>query len=237
MSLNDVDVVVLAGGLGTRLRSVLDEEGLPKVLAPVAGRPFLAFLLDWLEGFGARRVVLCLGHRAERVTAWLSEQPPRRCEVVTVIEPRPLGTAGAVFFSRPRLQGDPVLIMNGDTFVDADLGAMLAVHRQGKTGATMLCTRVDDPGRYGRVDVDERGLVSAFVEKSPEATGPGLINAGLYLFDRALLDQLAAAAGPSLERDVLPALVPGRLQTHVYEGAFIDIGTPESFALAPRVIS
>ena len=69
MSLNDVDVVVLAGGLGTRLRSVLDEEGLPKVLAPVAGRPFLAFLLDWLEGFGARRVVLCLGHRAERVVS------------------------------------------------------------------------------------------------------------------------------------------------------------------------
>ena len=236
MSLHGIDIVVLAGGQGTRLRSALDE-GVPKVLAPVAGRPFLAFLLDWLDRFGAGRIVLCLGYRADRVTAWLAEAAigPDRADVS--IEPRPLGTAGALAFARGHLRTGTVLVINGDTFADADLIALADAHCRFGTGATMLCTRVEDSDRYGRVELDEDGRITEFVEKA-QATGPGLINAGLYLFDIDILDRLPRdEIAVSLERELLPSLVAaGRLRAHVYQGAFLDIGTPESLALAENLL-
>lgn len=235
-SLSDVDTVVLAGGLGTRIRAVLGD--VPKVLAPVGGRPFLDLLLDWLRGFGARRVVLCLGHLGDRVVAHLNDHPgiAAGLEVVPVIEPAPLGTAGAVRHVRPHLSSDPVFVLNGDTFLDADLAGFVAGHRAAGRPISLLCAEVDSVARFGSVEVDGRGLLRRFVEKDAAGDRPGLINAGMYLFSAQALELLMACDGPSLERDLLQRQPTGTIRAEIVRGRFIDIGTPDSLAMAPQVI-
>ncbi|WP_448207973.1 nucleotidyltransferase family protein [Azospirillum sp. sgz302134] len=232
-ALAGIDVAVLAGGLGTRIRDVLGDT--PKVLAPVAGRAFLGHLLDRLTGFGARRVVLCLGHLSDRVTAWLARgDVDGALDVTCRIEPRPLGTAGALAHARDALRSDLVLVLNGDTFVDADLGAFVAAHRTSKAEASVLCVAVEDAARYGRVEVDSDGRIRRFVEKAP---GRGTVNAGVYLVSAAFLDRFVAAGATSLERDVLERAPAGTLYAHVVQARFIDIGTPESLAAADDVLA
>ncbi|NYZ15429.1 NTP transferase domain-containing protein [Azospirillum sp. RWY-5-1] len=228
-----VDIAVLAGGLGTRIRGVLGDT--PKVLAPVGGRAFLGHLLDRLAAAGAQRVVLCLGHLADRVTGWLDANPaPPGLTVVCGIEPRPLGTAGALAHLRSSFHSDPVLVLNGDTFVDADLAAFRAAHGRSGAEASVLCVAVEDAARYGRVEIGADGRIQRFAEKQP---GSGTINAGVYLFSAALLDRIVADGAVSLERDVLERAPPGTLNAHVTTGRFIDIGTPESLAAAADVIA
>lgn len=231
-ALANIDVAILAGGLGTRIRGVLGDT--PKVLAPVAGRAFLGHLLDNLAGYGAQRVVLCLGHLADRVTAWLARGDTKHSlDVVCQIEPRPLGTAGALRFVRNELRSDLVLVMNGDTYVDADLRAFVASHRLSGAGASILCVEVEDAARFGRVEIAPDQRVTRFTEKAP---GPGTINAGIYLFSASFLDGIAASGATSLERDVLEALPPGTLNAVVTRGRFTDIGTPESLASAASLL-
>lgn len=229
-----LDVFVIAGGLGTRIGPVLGDT--PKLLAPIAGKPYLAYLLDWLRRFGAKRIVLGLGHRAAAVTDFLDRNRRADLDVATVIEPRPLGTAGAIRFARPHLRSDPVLIMNGDSFADADLCAFLDHHRRAAAKATLLCVEVDDAGRYGRVDIDDTGRIRGFIEKDPHFHGASAVSAGVYLFSAALLDQIAAGPAASLEREVFGGAPPGTFAAFVGRFAFIDIGTPDSLRLAERVI-
>lgn len=226
----NVDIVVLAGGGGTRLGSVLGDA--PKIMAPVGGRPFLEYLLRWLIGQAAARVVLALGHRAEPVLAYLETHRSPPLEVLTVVEPRPLGTAGAVGFALPCLRSDPVMVMNGDTVVEADLAAFVASHRKAGAAAAVLCARVRDPHRYGRVEIDSSDRIARFEEKSSTAAAPSWVNAGVYLFDRTILERIARLEHGSLERDVLEAMSPGSIHACRTEGRFLDIGTPESLALA-----
>ena len=229
MSLAGIDVAVLAGGLGTRVAGVLGDT--PKVLAPVEGRPYLAWLLDWLKGFGTRRVVLCLGHLAGKVQAWVADHPRTDMEIVTSVEPAPLGTAGGLRHARALLGSDPVLVMNGDTFVAADLGALLRRHRDARADITILCAEVEDAGRYGRVELDADRRIGRFAEKEP-GSGRGLINAGVYLLSAVALDRIAAGGARSIEREIFMAEGPGRISAEVTQGAFIDIGTPESLSEA-----
>lgn len=222
-----IDVVILAGGLGSRLRPVMADR--PKVLAPVGGTPFLAHLLDWLALANPAQVVLCLGHLGDMVVEWLATQPPRPFPVVPVIEPQPMGTAGALRFARRHLHSDPVLVMNGDTILDADIDALLAIHRSTAPQATLLCAPVTDTSRYGSVITDGEGRVVAFLEKSG-ANGAGLVSAGALLLSGTVLDAIADGEQKSIEHDVLPHL--GHIRTMVHTGRFLDFGTPESFSQA-----
>lgn len=232
--LASVDVAVLAGGLGTRLRSVLGET--PKILAPVAGRPFIDHLLLWLASHGARRVILCLGVRADLVLEHLTKQNVAGLEIIPSVEPHPLGTAGALRLALPQLRSDPALVMNGDTFIDADLAAFVAAHREARAKASVLCAQVPSTARYGRLDIADK-RITRFAEKDAAQTGPGPINAGLYLFSRRWLIDFARSGGDSLERDIFAKAPPGSFDAVPADGAtFIDIGTPESFAQAEAVI-
>jgi NDP-sugar pyrophosphorylase family protein len=230
-----LDVLVIAGGLGTRIQSALGDT--PKLLAPIGGRPYLAYLLDWLRRFGAKRIVLGLGHRAQAVIDFLDRTKSSYGDltVVTVTEPEPLGTAGAVRFARPHLRTDPVLVMNGDSFADADLCAFVAHHRRVRAKATLLCAEVDDSGRYGRVELDGEGRIRGFIEKDPDFHGRSTVSAGVYLFSAALLDEIAGGGAVSLERDVFGRAASGSLDAFAGPFAFIDIGTPESLKLAEGV--
>jgi NDP-sugar pyrophosphorylase family protein len=233
--LDSVDIFVLAGGLGTRIRPVLG--GLPKLLAPIAGRPYLSYLLDWLARFGARRVVLGLGYQASAVVEHLRSYPANEIEITTTVEPRPLGTAGAVRFARSAVHSDPVLIVNGDSFVDANLCEFLEHYRAAKTVGSILCAEVENAGRYGRVEVDAAGRIRDFIEKAPTFSGRAFVNAGVYLLSASLLDDIASSESTSLERDVFEQLPSGSLAAFTGHFRFIDIGTPESYARAGRIFS
>lgn len=231
LRLSEIDIAVLAGGLGTRLAGAVP--GLPKVLAPVAGRPFAEHLIDWLASQGAKRIVFLLGHRAEMVTDHLGRHKRAGIEFDWSIEPEPLGTGGALAFAAPQFRSDPVLVVNGDTFVDADLAAFCAAYAK---PATMLAVEVDDAGRYGRLDIAD-GRVRRFVEKDPAFKGTAAINAGLYLLSRDLIGGIATGHPVSLERDVFERLAPGTIAAPIDAKArFVDIGTPESWQGAASIV-
>ncbi len=232
--LNEIDVVVLAGGLGTRIKDTLGDT--PKLLAPIGGHAFLDILIARLRRFGARRLILGLGHLAGKVTAHLETNPPAEIDIVTAVEPEPLGTAGALRFVMPKINTDPVLVMNGDSFIGADLCVFADAHRQSGAELSILCAEVPDTAAFGRLDISPEGRVLAFSEKSPDSSGPGVINAGVYLFNAAMLERINALAGPSLERDVFQALAPETIHAVTSDATFIDIGAPEDLARAEDVL-
>jgi NDP-sugar pyrophosphorylase family protein len=228
--LNGVEAIVLAGGLGTRLRSVVGDT--PKVLAPVDGTPFLDLLLARLADLGAGRAILSLGYRADAVVDHLkTHSSPLPVEIV--IEPEPMGTAGGVRLAAKRATTDPVLVINGDTWVEADYGAFLTSHRQGRHSGSILCAKVEDARAFGRIEIGGDGIISRFAEKNLQLTGPGIVSAGVYLFGRTALAALEATPGPSLENDFFAGFAPGRVHGYIGETvSFIDIGTPAGLALA-----
>ena len=220
-----VRALVLAGGLGTRLRPVVPD--LPKVLAPVAGVPFLAHVLGWLQRWGVREVVLCLGYRAEQVIAAAPGLAAPDQRLHFSVEPEPRGTAGALRLARG-WAGERVLVLNGDSLPALDLGAMVAAHLARGCPGTLAAARVPDGTRYGTLEVADDGRVRAF--RAAGTPGPALVNAGVYLLEPAGWPHLEA--GDSLERDVLPRMAAaGALAAFAGDVGFADMGTPEGYRL------
>jgi NDP-sugar pyrophosphorylase family protein len=228
-----LEAAILAGGLGTRLRGVLDDR--PKVLAPIAGRAFLDHLLEALASAGIARVVLCLGYMADKVIQHLQQNPPP-LPVEWVEEPVPMGTGGALRFARDSLHAGTVLVINGDTWLGFDLQDFAAAFVASGAEGALVYAEVPDCGRYGRLELDSSGRIKAFHEKDAGFHGAGAINGGVYLLSAPLLDRLAAGDARSLERDFLEKLPSGNLLAYRAAGLFIDIGTPESLAQAATVV-
>lgn len=224
-----VPAAILAGGLGTRLRPRVAH--VPKVLAPIQGRPFVTFILDQLAKASLRRILLLTGHRAAMVEAALGNRHgPLRLEYSR--EENPLGTGGAIRHALNRLDAQTILLMNGDSYCSVNLPALHAQHRRSRADLSMVVTRVADAGRFGEVRLRADGAVGGYTEKTGHST-PGLINAGIYMVQRSLLDELPAEAPCSLERDWLPRWIAARnVAAFPTEGPFLDIGTPESYATA-----
>lgn len=227
-ALAGTDVLILAGGRGTRLQAVPGD--VPKPLRPVRGRPFLSYLLDQVRKAGARRAVLALGYKPEAFRDFVREESSDLFEVEISVESEPLGTGGAMRAALPRLSTESVLAMNGDSYVDADLGRLAAAHRTRKARFTILLAKVDDASRYGGVEIDADGAVLRFVEKG--RSGPGLVNAGLYLLRRGAIEEIPAGRVVSLEREVLPAQIGRGFYAESGDFPFLDIGTPESYRAA-----
>jgi len=232
-SLSDITAVILAGGLGTRLRSVVADR--PKVLAEIHGRPFLSHLLDQLAEAGVTHAVLCTGHLGEQVQAAFGDTYGS-LQLAYSQEPSPLGTAGAVRLALPLCKSDPVLVMNGDSFCHADLGAFWEWHSARGADGTLLLTEVPDAARYGQIRVDHNGRVLRFDEKGA-ATGPGWINAGIYLLSQRLIQTIPAREAVSIERQMFPAWLDSDLYGFKSDGRFLDIGTPESYAAAEEFVA
>lgn len=227
-----IDALILAGGRGTRLQSVVSD--VPKPLAPVGGRPFLDYQLAALARSGSiGTVVLSLGFQAEKVVDHCTRNPPP-LPVTFVTEKEALGTGGGVRFALGSTSARHVLVINGDSMFDWDVPALSAAHEGSGLDATLALVEVDDVGRYGTVTLDD-GRIGSFVEKS-RASGPGLINAGFILFERSILEALPGGAY-SLEQDVLVDLAQwGRLGGVGFRSDFIDIGLPETYAAAGNVV-
>ncbi len=225
-----IPVAILAGGLGTRLRASIGERS--KVIAEVNGRPFLAHLLDQIARFGFRDVVLCVGWQADAVEAALgARHGPLRLRYSR--EAAPLGTGGALRLALPLLDGPAAMVMNGDSYCDADFAAAWAWHRERRAAATLVLVEMADSSRYGRVEIDGNDAICRFMEKQEGSTA-GWINAGIYLLERARIESIAADRALSFERDVLPGWVGAGLLGYRTQADFIDIGTPQSYSAASR---
>jgi D-glycero-alpha-D-manno-heptose 1-phosphate guanylyltransferase len=224
-------VAILCGGLGTRLRAAVADR--PKALAPVAGRPFLAWLLDLLDLHGFSRVVLCTGFQAGQIEAEFGASH-QGLQLRYSAEPTLLGTGGALRHALPQLESENILVVNGDSYCCTDLGRFWRDHVDSRAAASMLISQVVDSRRYGSVQLNSAGLITAFQEKTA-CTGPGWINAGVYLANRALLQAIPPGRACSLEREIFPAWIKLGLRGVKSDSPFVDIGTPDSYAGANRM--
>jgi D-glycero-alpha-D-manno-heptose 1-phosphate guanylyltransferase len=219
--------IILAGGLGTRLRSILSD--CPKVLAPVGGKPFLGYLLQYLASQGVQEVILSVGYLAHQVKAFAPIAATWNLQVRIVQETAPLGTAGAARLASSGLL-KPFLLVNGDTLFLVDISALEKAHRQSAALATMCLRHMTDVSARGRVEIDTNGLIQNFQEKT-QIQGNALANGGIYLFEPGALDIVPEGKPASLETDLFPKLASmGKLAGFVQDAYFCDIGTPESLA-------
>jgi len=221
-----MEAIVLAGGLGTRLRQMVPD--FPKPMAPVAGRPFLEILLASLASKGFRRVILSLGYMAEKVVSHLGDSFAGM-DLVYEIEQTPLGTGGAVRHALTRCESDHVFVFNGDTYLDLEV-ADVETQWQTHHAPIIVAREVPDTARYGRLNT-AHGRILGLLEK--DEAGPGLINAGCYVLPTDILDEFALGQTFSLESDFLANVVNmERFNLFVTNGHFIDIGVPEDYARA-----
>jgi D-glycero-alpha-D-manno-heptose 1-phosphate guanylyltransferase len=224
----DITVLILAGGLGTRLERALPN--LPKSLAPIHREPFLNHLVDQIDEAGFKKVILCTGYLGELVHEKFGDFF-RGLSLIYSREKESLGTAGALRLAVPLIKSDLCLVMNGDSYIDIDLNHFLRWHLSHDFKASIVLIRKKTPGRYGTVQIDNHGNIKSFCEKS-DHKGACWINAGVYLFPRSLLKSLPAGRMLSLERQVIPFWLKHKIGGYRSQAKFIDIGTPASLKKA-----
>ncbi len=225
--------IVLVGGEGTRLRPLTNST--PKPALTLVDRPFLAYMIEWLAGHGVTEVVLACGFLPDVLRAALSGEEDRAgVRIRYAVEPKPLGTAGAIRFAADEL-GDELddcfLALNGDVLTDLDLSALLRAHEEWGAAATIGLHPVEDSSAFGLVSSGGGGEVLEFLEKTGERK-PGEVNAGMYVLRRSVLELIPSGENVSIERDVFPRLVGNRLHGLLLEGYWMDIGTPERYLQA-----
>ena len=223
-----MQALILAGGEGTRLRPLTST--VPKPVVPLANRPFISFMIEWLRRHGVEDVILSCGFMADEVRAVLGEGDALGIRLRYVEEPRPLGTGGALRYAGELLE-ECFLMLNGDVLADFDLDAQIRQHERTGARATIALVAVEDPSAYGLVKRNPDQSVSEFLEKpSPDEIDTDLINAGAYVLERSVLDEMApAGSNISIERDVFPTLVDRGLYGFEASGYWLDIGTPYGY--------
>lgn len=222
--------IILAGGLGTRLRSAVPD--LPKCLAPVAGRPFLFHVINYLRSQGVNDFIFSLGYKHELIVDYL-EKDFATLSYKTVIEEEPLGTGGAIRMAATHAQAAQLVVTNGDTLFRANLQAMINIHTAHNAACTLALKPMQDFDRYGVVETDPEGRITAFREKQQYKTGT--INGGFYLIDREALLTAELPDKFSFEKDYLEArYATGNLYGIAQDNYFIDIGIPEDYHQAQQ---
>ena len=227
--------IMLAGGKGTRLRPLTIHT--PKPIVPIFERPFLHYQLDLLKQVPEiDEVILSLNYQPRRIEEIFGNGDEAGLKVRYVVEPAPLGTGGAVRYAGASLR-ESVVVFNGDVLTNVDLAAVLKLHRERKAKATIVLTPVENPLAYGLVETDEAGNVLRFLEKpKPEEITCNTINAGIYVLEPDTFDRIPTGENWSIERRYFPSLIE-RGETfvaYIYDGYWIDIGTPEKYTQVHR---
>src|ERR1700719_4020603 len=232
MAEENIPAILLVGGKGTRLQTVLSSK--PKPLALVGNVPFLQLLVMQLRSQGVRRMIMSTGYLADQIEEAFGDGRLWNSHIQYSKESQPLGTAGAVKFAERHLeQSTDFLVVNGDSFMDIDIPEFIRFHCQHRGVVSMAVREVPDAARYGTVHLDAFKRIIGFSEKTGNRS-PGIINAGVYMFKRAVLEQIPQ--GPSsLEKDLFPRLLREGMYAFEQDGMFIDIGTPEDYARAQEL--
>ena len=231
--MHDVKAILLVGGLGTRLRSVVSSRS--KVLASIGQKPFLELLVQQLGSQGIRRLVMCTGYLGNQIESTFGDGSNWGVSIEYSREDSPLGTAGAIRQARHYLHDLPkFLVLNGDSFLEVDFDDLLSFHRGHGRVATMAVLPLEDPSRYGTVCIDADGRITSFAEKSGNQE-PGLINGGVYVFSCAIWNYISAGF-VNLETEVFPQLLDHGMYARQLHGMFIDIGTPADYTRAQQLL-
>ena len=233
MTENYIEAIILAGGKGTRLKSVLDDR--PKPMAIIGGKPFIEWILLMLRRQSIQRAVICTGHLGEMIEPHLGNGQNIGMKIAYARDPFPLGTGGAVRNALGKTRSKHILVLNGDSYLRVNISSFLKAHLALNARASITLVQVEDSSRYGSVKVNKDGQVLAFLEKSPRKQS-GLINAGIYLLERNVVKEIPEGKTISLEREIFSDLIGKGLYGVLYDGPFIDIGTPESFSKAEKIL-
>src|SRR5437660_1366605 len=229
--------ILLAGGKGTRLRPLTIHT--PKPIVPIFDRPFLHYQLDLLKQVPEiDEVILSLNYQPRRIEEIFGDGGESGLGIRYVVEPAPLGTAGAVRYAGESLR-ESVVVFNGDVLTEVDLGSVIALHRSRKAKATIVLTPVENPSAYGLVETDEAGNIRRFLEKpSADQITCDTINAGIYVLEPDTFDRIPKDTPWSIERSFFPSLVERSepFIAYVNRGYWIDIGTPEKYMQVHRDI-
>jgi len=223
------DIIILAGGLGTRLREAV--HNIPKAMAPVNGRPFLEYQLDFISHFGFKRVILSTGYLSSSIENHFGNSY-RNLELVYSFETEPLGTGGAVKRSFEKVKTSNALILNGDTLFRINLDQFFQKHIEDLSKVSIALRNVPDASRYGMVECNQQGSIIAFKEKSEESV-PGYINGGIYLIRTKYFRSLALPDKFSLEKEMFAKMQdPEIFKAQIFNEYFLDIGIPEDYLRA-----
>jgi D-glycero-alpha-D-manno-heptose 1-phosphate guanylyltransferase len=219
-----MNAIILAGGKGSRLRSVIKHK--PKPLAEVCGRPFLEYLLLYLKKWGIKDIIMAVGYKKNYIMDYFGNGKKWDVRISYSIEQKPLGTAGSLKKAIKSLKDKNILVLNGDSFFDLKLRDFMTFHDKHGGIGTISLTPLNRPKRYGSVNIDPLGRIQGFYEKRGGAKT--LINAGIYLFNKKI-SRFIPKGKVSLEKEIFPRLVSKGLFGFFSNGYFVDIGTPESY--------
>ena len=227
-----MDVIILAGGMGTRLREVVSD--VPKPMAAIKGKPFLEYLLNWLSDYSSvRRFILAVGYKSEVIVNYFG-QSFNQIPIVYVNEHEPLGTGGAILNALKTCDSDNVLIINGDTYFPIDINRFEEFHQSNKKPISGALKKMKDFDRYGTVEILQDSIVK-FNEKT--YCEEGLINGGIYIVNKNWLEQEKYPSKFSFEKDVLEKNAnKGLLAGKIFEDVFVDIGIPEDYNKAALIV-
>lgn len=218
----NLDVLILTGGQGSRLRSVVSDR--PKTMAPLNGRPFLDLLIEYVSGFGFRRFILCVGYMAEYIIEYYSAGTANSNEIMFSTETIPLGTGGAVKNAERLIAGDSFLVLNGDSFCPVDFPAFVAFHTRNRSLVSIVLASAEKAEDYGSVVMDSSNRIVQFSEKMPGEIA--WTNAGVYIFNKSVLSLITSDRVYSLEYDLFPQLAGKDFFGFPTTGKVLDIGTP-----------
>ena len=228
-----MEAVLLCGGLGTRLRSVVSDR--PKPMADIAGKPFLHYLVKMLSESGVKHLIFALGYMGEQIEAYFQSGEEYGLSISYSYEDSPLGTGGAIRNALSKVSGENVLVLNADTYFHTDYESLLREQIKNKAAMTIASRKIEDISRYGAILKDESGRILRWNEKmssdQAEAPCPGEINGGIYVMQKSLIEKIPEGK-QSLENDCIPAWLEDGLylQAVPSDGYFMDIGIPEDYA-------
>ena len=222
--LANIPALILVGGLGSRLRPVIS--GIPKPMAPILGKPFLEYLVRWLVRGGIKRIVLCAGYRAEEIQSYFGQGQRWNVKIEYSIEQEPLGTWGAIRLGMLEVGDSPVLVLNGDSWVEIQLDSFADFHRRKHGIGVIAASGLSEPSRFGSLKVNAEGRIEEFAEKTNQPSG--LINGGIYMLCPEIVSFVSLVKG-SLERQIFPQLLAKGVYAYTSNGFFVDIGIPEEY--------
>ena len=228
-----MEAILLCGGLGTRLRSVVSDR--PKPMADIAGKPFLHYLVKMLSKSGVKHLIFALGYMGEQIEAYFQSGEEYGLSISYSYEDSPLGTGGAIRNALSKVSGENVLVLNADTYFRTDYESLLREQLKNKVAMTIASRKIEDISRYGAILKDESGRILRWNEKMSsdqvEALRPGEINGGIYVMQKSLIEKIPEGK-QSLENDCIPAWLKygGYIQAIPSDGYFMDIGIPEDYA-------